>query len=155
MECGQRKLDVAKVSIAFPQGFPAGLANPIFARYAHASIQGAMNLYRAILCQVEKVPVADFKDSLIDDVLARPSGLSAKKHSMFAIDIRNAESQLFYALGHRIHHLLLRRVHCRWRLHHVDGYRVWARTSVFDGQGAALTDDEYCGSHTTKIQSHR
>ena len=76
---------MSKVAVALLQGFAASNAEPIFAGYAHATIQRSIALYRAVPCQVEKVTVADFEYTLVHDILTRPVHLSAHQGSLWVL----------------------------------------------------------------------
>lgn len=73
VECGQRKLDVAKVTVALVQAFAAGSALSLLARYAHVRVHGPVGREgaRAVGGGLEVVDIAvgDFEDGLVHDVL--------------------------------------------------------------------------------------
>ena len=73
MECGQRKLDVTKVTVAFVETFSACSALSLLARYAHVRVHGPVGREGACAVggglDIVDIAVRDFEDGLIHNVL--------------------------------------------------------------------------------------
>lgn len=131
MKSRQSQLDVTKMPVALHQSFATGFAETRLARNSHARIKRSISNRRPIFRDVVQVPIAYFKNGLIQYVLSGSVITSARRlnHSCWGFArVRYPKSQFFYALGHMVDDLLFNRFHSSHSELHQSATSAWLKT---------------------------